>query len=91
MRMKKQFIICLFHAKKALIFGEMSKYGSNKSQVEIILSPIRVILGNSQLEMPNYVVSIISITAKYYIFQCSQKHINLSISGLQRFFRQYVH
>ena len=44
-------------------------------KVEIVLSPSTVIFGNWELETPNYLVNILSITAKYYIFQCSRKHI----------------
>ena len=54
-------------------------------KVEIVLSPSTVILGNWELETPNYLVNILSIAAKYYIFQCSRKHIKLNISGFLRF------
>ena len=76
MKMKKHFTIYLFHVKKALVFGAI--WIKQVLKVEIVLSPSSHFW---ELETRNYLVNILSITAKYYIFQCSRKHIKLIISG----------
>ena len=54
-------------------------------RIELILNPSTKMFGNFELETPNVLVNVISMTAKYYIFQCSRKNTNLNICGYRNF------